>query len=279
MLIQYSPNPHCYAILRIDHLATVEHFPYPDIIDAAKKMQPKTYLVYLRNALSIPFPQDPWFPFIVVPVAPLQPPADGHFTPEMCIPIYPNASHPAGREPVHTELPFPYDNCYHWSNARGFNVRVRPRKNGYFDEDVAVRPRIRDEGELWRMVAADRTKVEEADAPDRPMETPLPATPVSIGPKPDTQEDCSSIQGGELGLAQDEPLENDLGEVDGQSCASDEVISEFQAIVGMGVFGTRLDNKDDYPLVDVWLELADHLKQEDIPDPRNFYAECDTLIQ
>ena len=171
--------------------------------------------------MSIPFPQDPWFPFTVTPIAPFSPPAEGHITPEICVPIYPNTSHPEGRAAVRTVPPFPYDNCYHWSNAREFNVRVRPREHVYFDDDVAIKTRIRDERELWRMVAVDQTKAEEADAPDDPIETSLAATPVT-GPEPGTQEDCSSIPGEELKDAQGQTLENAPGENDGQSCASNE---------------------------------------------------------
>lgn len=320
MLIQYSPNPHSYAAIRINHVATVEHFPFPDIIESARKIQPKTYLVFLNTvrelfihvtrkecsgcsrrgqALSIPFPQDPWFPFIVNPIAPFPPPMEGHVTSEMCIPIYPNTSHPSGRAAVHTEPPFPYDNCYHWSSARDVGVRVRPRQTGHFDDDIAVKTRIRDERELWRMVARDCTKVEEAtrrDVPDgfpsgppetQPEATARPSTPdTALGPEDGhgsmiggAPEACSGSEG--HGLAGHEGITEteDATDADAQSCASDDAISDFQALVGMGIFGTRLDNKDDYPLVDVWLELADQLKQEDIPDPRDFYVECNTLVQ
>ena len=36
------------------------------------------------------------------------------FTPEMCIPIFPNSNHPAGRPPIRTEPEFPFSNCYQW---------------------------------------------------------------------------------------------------------------------------------------------------------------------
>ncbi|KAM5537897.1 hypothetical protein V8D89_008373 [Ganoderma adspersum] len=288
MLIQHSPNPHSYAAMRIDHIATVEHFPYPDIMEAARKVQPKTYLVFLNTALSIPFPQDPWFPFTVTPIAPFPPPTEGHLTSEMCIPIYPNTSHPEGRAAVRTEPPFPYDNCYHWSNAREFNVRVRPRQKGYFDDDR----------ELWRMVARDCTKVEEARGRDAPEDVPTiptdiqPQTPVPLadtvagswdvgeGGHPSAPEASSGHEDTVPAPNQEiANVANDGMAAEAQSSANDDAVSDFRALVGMGIFGTRLDNKDDYPLVDVWLELADHLKQEDIPDPRDFYAECDTLVQ
>ena len=214
----------------------------------------------------------------------------------MCVPIYPNTSHPEGRAAVRTEPPFPYDNCYHWSNAREFNVRVRPREQGYFDDDVAIKTRIRDERELWRMVARDCTKVEEARVRDAPEDAPTTPTDIqsqvlladTVGESWDVEEggrpsapEAGSRQQDTVPAQNEETVNvaDDGMEAEAKSNTDDDAVSDFRALVGMGIFGTRLDNKDDYPMVDVWLELADHLKQEDIPDPRDFYVECDTSVQ
>lgn len=47
----------------------------------------------------------------------------------MCVPIFPNTSHPRGRTPLRTEPVFPYDNCYHWVEFQtDIRVRARPEK-------------------------------------------------------------------------------------------------------------------------------------------------------
>lgn len=54
----------------------------------------------------------------------------------MCVPIFPNTSHPLGRTPVRTEPVFPYNNCYHWAEFKT-NIRVRARPE-QFDERKAI---------------------------------------------------------------------------------------------------------------------------------------------
>ena len=47
MVLYYAPISGRYAILRMNPVATLEPFQYPDLIMQAQKMSPKKYLVYL----------------------------------------------------------------------------------------------------------------------------------------------------------------------------------------------------------------------------------------
>ncbi len=47
-----------------------------------------------------------------------------------------------------------------------------------------------------------------------------------------------------------------------------------EGIMGLGVFGAPNDNPELLPLVDLWLELSEHITAEQIPDPKDFLEEC-----
>lgn len=47
----------------------------------------------------------------------------------------------------------------------------------------------------------------------------------------------------------------------------------------MGIFAGPDQDVGVLPLVDLWLDLADNLKQEDIPDPLEFLKERDAIVR
>ena len=54
----------------------------------------------------------------------------------------------------------------------------------------------------------------------------------------------------------------------------------IEAINAMGIFTGPDDDADLLPLVDLWIsELADHLKQDDIPSPLEMFAEFDEIVR
>ncbi|TFK94032.1 hypothetical protein K466DRAFT_471571, partial [Polyporus arcularius HHB13444] len=125
----YYPSQGRYAALRMDPLATVSGVQGADdeALQAARAIQPKTYLVYIKMDVTLPHPSNPWFCYSVMPVAASLRPADParDIEPGMCLPIAPNDNHPDGRAPIiHTEPPFPFANCYHWDST-ALTVRVR----------------------------------------------------------------------------------------------------------------------------------------------------------
>lgn len=91
-----------------------------------------------QQELELPFPNRPWYRYTVLPVAPSLRPEDKAegYTPDMCVPIFPNTSHPRERRSLRTEPVFPYNNCYHWAGLRtDIRVLAQPEK---FDERWAV---------------------------------------------------------------------------------------------------------------------------------------------
>ncbi|KAI0327910.1 hypothetical protein GY45DRAFT_1372775 [Cubamyces sp. BRFM 1775] len=47
----------------------------------------------------------------------------------------------------------------------------------------------------------------------------------------------------------------------------------------MNIFGDPTHDVELFPLVDLWFELTDHLKQEDIPNPMELYKERDEIVR
>ncbi len=92
----------------------------------------------LLQEMELPFPDKPWYRYRVCPIAPSlrAEDKDEGYAPEMCMPIFPNTSHPLGRPSVRTVPVFPYDNCYHWAEFHT-DIRVRARPE-LFDERRAI---------------------------------------------------------------------------------------------------------------------------------------------
>lgn len=59
------------------------------------------------------------------------------------------------------------------------------------------------------------------------------------------------------------------------SALSDESEDSVHAL--MGIFAGPDQDVEALPLVDLWLELANNLQQEDIPNPLGFFEECDAI--
>ncbi|EIW54191.1 uncharacterized protein TRAVEDRAFT_51911 [Trametes versicolor FP-101664 SS1] len=113
----FFPMPCLYAVIEIDVEKTL--LPLNDPIASAAGAAIKTTkcIVYLDVLLQLPFPGNSTFKYMVHLVGPGLRPEDPEycFTPDMCIPIYPNTQHPSGtREPLRPQPSFPFANCYHW---------------------------------------------------------------------------------------------------------------------------------------------------------------------
>lgn len=99
---------------------------------------------FRRQELELPFPNKPWYRYAVNVVAPClrEEDAETRITADMCSPIYPNTQHPAGREPLRPDKPFPYANCYHWSGVE-MDIRVLARPEE-FDQNLAIALALRE---------------------------------------------------------------------------------------------------------------------------------------
>ncbi|KAH9889318.1 hypothetical protein C8Q73DRAFT_736834, partial [Cubamyces lactineus] len=142
----YSPSPRSYAVIQLDPVEMVRPFNDAQALLEAQAMQPKSYLIYLRLERALPWPDQPWYRFEIEPIATTLRPEDETrcITSDMCIPIFPNTNHPNGRESLRPSLEglFPYDNCYHWFQAKTVDVRIRARPE-MFDETNAVSISVR----------------------------------------------------------------------------------------------------------------------------------------
>ncbi|KAI0800154.1 hypothetical protein C8Q74DRAFT_1363938 [Fomes fomentarius] len=281
MTVVFAPLPGRYAVMRVNPTATLEQYGYEDLLAAAAKdIQPKSYL-----QLTLPFPNKPWYPMRVSPIAPCLGPIDDKtgMTADMCIPIYPNTNHPTARAPVHTEAEFPYNNCYHWSRAQ-LNVRIRCPPE-MFDIDHAVKLPVTSKIELFHLRSIDYLRMEEFE---KLHQIPAFGAQVVASPTRLTSENLSTHE-----IAEDSAVEcaldpqvNEEGRhpstaeetssnVSGNSSNSvNEIVSE---LVGMGIFGDPNTNMDLYPVVDIWFDLTSHLRQEEIPNPIALYKECEKV--
>ncbi|RPD57933.1 hypothetical protein L226DRAFT_616137 [Lentinus tigrinus ALCF2SS1-7] len=134
----FAPTVRTYAAIRMDPQAMVEDHNDPEALKEAQLMSPKTYLVFVHMAVSLPWPGNSYFEYRVSPIAPrlrAEKPQSG-ITSDMAVPIYPSTSHPSGRPPVHTDPQFPFSNCYHWLKCF-VDVHVRANLE-LFDHDEAV---------------------------------------------------------------------------------------------------------------------------------------------
>ncbi|KAI0327931.1 hypothetical protein GY45DRAFT_1327002 [Cubamyces sp. BRFM 1775] len=154
----YSPSPRSYAVIRLNPEDMVRPFDDAQALLQAQAMRPKSYLIYLHMERALPFPDQPWYRFEIEPVATSLRPEDKALgiTSDMCIPISPNSSHPTGREPLkpQPEGLFPYDNCYHWFDAKLVDVRIKARPEA-FDETNAVALSVRSRIQMMRLWERD----------------------------------------------------------------------------------------------------------------------------
>ncbi|KAJ8489085.1 hypothetical protein ONZ51_g3165 [Trametes cubensis] len=280
----------------------------------AEAMKPKLYLVYLQwvcsalpppyekqilipsEELALPFPEQPWYRFEIEPIAASLRQEDKArgISVDMCIPIFPNTSHPNGREPVkpQPEGLFPYDNCYHWFAAKTVDVRIRARPEG-FNETNAASLDVRSEMQIMHYWNEDgprlRTNKQNSETESDTMalvtrssrevdvaSTTGYGTPMGIGgadvSKPHHREQQDTVGPGDTELVS---ASSEVAPIqDNQSAHS---LDDIDAI---DIFSGPNEDTDLVPLVDLWIsELSDYLKQEDIPSPLEMFDEFNEIAQ
>ncbi|KAI9067445.1 hypothetical protein FKP32DRAFT_1755120 [Trametes sanguinea] len=295
----FSPSPGAYAVIRLAPLEMVKHLGDAEALEQAASLPTKPYLIYLLDEMSLPFPNRPWYRFDISPIATrlrAENPERG-ITPDMCIPIYPNTEHPAGRTPMRPMRPFPYAHCYHWFDCI-LQVRVRSR------------PEQLDETEVVKLSSAEQTELEfawtddairsadavmarncrpphniqasgSADAAALPSPSEPPFTPESetVAVAPSSYEfnhDHSSAHP----LVQTENLDDHASLSTSSSEASDST-NDLAGLARLDIFGGTNDSEDVdvIPLVDLWIsDLPSHIKEE-IPDPAELFSECARIVK
>ncbi|PIL33722.1 hypothetical protein GSI_04347 [Ganoderma sinense ZZ0214-1] len=231
-----TPALAVYAAIRMDPTAMVAHLD-AQAAEEARAICPKTYLILTSFTYFSPFSRGKWFTYTVCPIGTSLRTVDEKrgYESSMCVPIFPNEAHPAGRPPIRPGSAFPYDNCYHWAGL-DLDVRVRRREEG-FDNTRAIRLPAGQQLDLDAQFRPDLGRAKQTRLAREKVASVRPALETSSEPSvPEQPEDVTN-------------------EVD--------------------IFEPPEDFEDpEYiPLVDLWLDVADNLKQEDIGDLVDLYRE------
>ncbi|KAJ2994798.1 hypothetical protein NUW54_g7490 [Trametes sanguinea] len=245
MRLLFCPLPGRYVAVRLDPVAMVKHLRDPVALREAQAMRPKTYLMYIETDLELPYPGRPWYKFSMSPIGTTLRFEDKEhgFTKRMCIPIYPNERHPS-RAPLIPEQEFPYNNCYHWFDFRVF-VRIRASSRRFEDHD-AIWLHYEQERRMARCWLRDRDRARR----NRQTRFSEPDCPICA---------FAGYDRGGVTLA---PT-NRFGDVFGHR----HILNEYAHDVEL------------FPIVDVWHEFPDFLRQRDIPNPLGFFKERDHIAQ
>ena len=206
-------------------------------------------------------PNGRWTGFLVGPIGTTLRPAlsEWDITPEMVVPIAPNAQNTRGRPPVHTLTPFPFSNCYHWvANSIRVRVKVRPE---HFDHEHAVQITSREHITLIQSFTDDHNTISVAQHKRREAALRTKAAKGSspdIGLNPEsTHGDRPEAEASRNGSAPSGP-------------SSSPSTSSGPSVPYPYPWGL-------IPLVDLWLELDEHLSEDTIPSPVGLIEEKKTI--
>ncbi|KAI0774890.1 hypothetical protein BD413DRAFT_472360 [Trametes elegans] len=292
--LRFSPTPGTYVAVRLNPVEMVQHLSKDiDALRAAESIYPKVYIVYLEQELDFPWPNKPWYRFNVSPIGPHPPPPDPvrGYTSDTCVPIFPNSSHPSGAEPINPERPFPYHSCYHWpDNEMHVRVRSRPRPEE-FDENNAVALSVKSQLKRMRMMTtlvmcaiegkqnAEKARKESA-APN--FEGHIPSVP-----SPATAQPLDRIASSEEPMETPEHARLEKSpEFDRGSCSSrsshydsEYSVNSVEDNMAVDVLTGPGEDLEVCPLVDLWIDLAENLKERDIGSPPEFVRECEMAAE
>ena len=201
--------------------------------------------------------------------------------PEMCIPIFPNESHPTDQKALRTKPVFPFSNCYHWIETR-IDIRVCAREEGFMVDDAVQLP-VPEEMELKSLLAKFGGAAARARKARLPPSPPEPATPEQ---DPDAvNEVLPSALSADGDQPPDASFDGGTPTHDRLSCPSDEVPpgdtaeEAVDAIVHMNVFGNPYADVEPLPLVQLWIDIHSELKQDEIGNPLDFFKERDAIVR
>ncbi|KAI0364942.1 hypothetical protein BV20DRAFT_973755 [Pilatotrama ljubarskyi] len=264
-----------YAVICMDPVAMVEHLNDHVATAQARALCPKKYLVYLDNALDLSFPTSAWFRFQVSPIGTtLRPedPARG-VTSNMAIPIYPNEDHPAHRPPIRTQKPFPFRHCYHWVDNLT-TVRIR-RIPGLYDDAPAIKISSLQHIRMEKAFAEDCSRINafvearRAEAARKAEDDVWRLPPRSLSPASQ-----DSRLSDELNDERDLYAPRQARSRPEKAPSGPRMNTSLEDLFRMDIFSLSHDPDTQFlPLVDLWFDLANHLSEDDIPSPLDFYEE------
>ena len=196
----------------------------------------------------------------------------------MCIPIFPAVHHPTGRAPFRPEPSFPFNDCYHWS---GIDLWIDLSiKNGEFTREKGEFVHLSDREVVTMMtiLGGDRAEM---------MNTIAWREREAAGESQQVISSTSVLSGPSEALDENMPL---ASVVVPEGFSADEV-SLFYSERSISLYGSdwNEDEEDDLdyfslederacqPVVQIWLDLAAQLKEDEIPNPLDFVEQHKAL--
>ncbi|KAI0364947.1 hypothetical protein BV20DRAFT_955204 [Pilatotrama ljubarskyi] len=271
---KFFPLPGRFGVIQMDPVAMVEPLGDEEALHLAKAIQTRKYLAYLLCNMELPWPNRPWYGYYILPIGPTlrSEVPEKAITADMCVPIAPNVAHPSGRPPVVTEPPFPFSNCYYWVDSE---TRVRVRSGIEFDEAHAVCLPHMTRSKLQRVFDEDMDRAYDAieERRNAAMEEDQHDLAAETSPEKTTDSSASN----------DESDPHLFDRPDERSCSSSsscgesspsQSVDSFKAFAAFDPFGFHLDADIELcPLVDFCFDLTDHIAQDEIGDPVDFWRE------
>ena len=230
------------------------------------------------------------------------------FTPEMCIPIFPNSNHPSGRPPVRTEPEFPFSNCYHWfcpDMQLTLRVKNEKEKYGVIDEipkffmlpaDQYVDMMMLHQEDINQVLR--NLKAKEPTTPAPPPHSEVPGEddgPEALGQDEGEggSEDDRSVYSGFVSEPDDpQDKRSDVSslpsgpdeaaeDLDDDAFHDDDEAAEVRSFTESEVF--KMNHNAEralMPVVTMSLDLTAHFScDEEVPDPMPFIDDCNAFTQ
>lgn len=211
-------------------------------------------------------------------------------TADMCVPIYPNEKHPAGRQPLRPTRPFPYTNCYHWCNISELEIRVLPRPE-LFNEDQTIHLSFGErlqfgDHQYDDMLRSKRLVSDAATSEQRVLSSAKPASPLPppIAPLPRTESGppaptdvYDAPHGKPPSVATASSRSSSASSASRSVNSRESYLNSVDEI--MTIFGGGNADLDLLPLCELWMDMAAQLKEEDIPSPAGFFEERDEIVK
>ncbi|RPD57895.1 hypothetical protein L227DRAFT_505891 [Lentinus tigrinus ALCF2SS1-6] len=297
-----------FAVIRMDPVSMISHLDLDSIaIAEATAMEPKKYLIYLDTPQDLPLPESEWCRYWVQPVATVLRPAvpEQGITSDMVMPIHPNTRYAKGRQPVQSTPQFPFPNCYFWMMSR-MSLRVKIKRGAdVYDNDkgatISISQHVRLmsawRDDFFRMSSLRRAAAlgsgpaakgpPQAAGPPAPYHatrhSPSSSTPTSPPTLREYVDDSRSSDDDEDSISDQSSLSSDQSDSptsddDGTAPILPSVPPLLEKIIDMDLFGWAHDPKVPFiPLVDLWLELEDHLSPDNIPNPAELWKEQEMI--
>ncbi|TFK91978.1 hypothetical protein K466DRAFT_481556 [Polyporus arcularius HHB13444] len=298
------PSPSHYAAIRLNPVAMVEDLGLEDeaTLAEARRLETKTYLAYLVWPAELPLPRMRWcrYNIEVISTTLRKPDPEAGITADMVVPIAPNTSHPAGREPIHTTPPFPFPNCFHWINNHAA-VRIRTRRECFElydglcqlsgEEQVALTDRFSEDYERIGAFFLEQEQKAQACSPPESR----PDSPASVATdtheKPTTGDLLNKLLStAYLRYAKEEgvmtsspPRRDDALSSRSKSASDSRAPASSTSSLGSDlddVLGRTPDPTTGLiPLVDAWMDIEEHLRADSIPSPDELEQEVEEVIE